>query len=189
MTDVKLEVFNDPAAVAQAAAERLVGLKPKTVALSGGSTPRVLYELLADPSEPFREQIAWDEIHFFFSDERHVPPDHADSNYRMVNEALFSRVPLPEANVHRVLGERSVAEEAAQAYESELLGWFGAPIPSFDVILLGLGEDGHTASLFPHSPALKETERLVVAPWVDKLNAYRITLTLPVLNNGKSTIF
>ena len=189
MTDARLQVFDDPAAVARAAAEHFVSVKPRTVALSGGSTPRVLYELLADPSAPFREQVAWDETHFFFTDERHVPPDHADSNYRMVNEALFSRAPVPAQNVHRVAGERSVADEAAQAYESELRLAFGARIPSFDVILLGLGEDGHTASLFPHSPALTETERLVVASWVEKLNAYRITMTLPVLNNGKSTIF
>ena len=182
-------VFDGPAEVARAAAERLVTLEPRTVALSGGSTPRALYELLADPSEPFREQIAWAETHFFFTDERHVPPDHAESNYRMVNEAMFSRVPVPKENVHRIPGERPVADEAARAYESELRLVFGARIPSFDVILLGLGEDGHTASLFPHSPSLKETERLVVAPYVEKLNAYRITLTLPVLNNGKSTMF
>ena len=182
-------MVDGPAEVARAAAELFVSLRPKSVALSGGSTPRMLYELLADPSEPFREQIAWDTTHFFFTDERHVPPDHADSNYRMVNEALFSHVPVPKENVHRIPGERSVADEAAQAYESDLLLASGARIPSFDVILLGLGQDGHTASLFPHSPALEETERLVVAPYVEKLNAYRITLTLPVLNNGRSTIF
>ena len=187
MTDAKLKVFDDPAAVARAAAEHFVRVKPRTVALSGGSTPRVLYELLADASAPFREQVAWDETHFFFTDERHVPPDHADSNYRMVNEALFSRVPVPEENVHRILSENPVAEDAAREYESDLRkSGFN---PAFDLILLGLGEDGHTASLFPHSPALRETEHLVVAPWVEQLNAYRITMTLPVLNNGKSTIF
>jgi 6-phosphogluconolactonase len=189
MTDANLQVFDNPGEVARAAAEHLVSVKPKTVALSGGSTPRVLYELLADASEPFRDQIPWSGTHFFFTDERHVPPDHAESNYRMVNEALFSRVPVPKENVHRIPGERSGADEAAQAYESDLRQSFGAGIPSFDVILLGLGQDGHTASLFPHSPALEETERLVVAPYVEKLNAYRITMTLPVLNNGKSTMF
>lgn len=184
---MEMKVFTDPIAVARAAAEHFVGVKPKSVALSGGSTPRVLYELLADPSQPFREQIAWDQTHFFFSDERHVPPDHPESNYRMVNEAMFSRVPVPAQNVHRIHAENPIADSAAREYESDLRrSVFNL---AFDLILLGLGEDGHTASLFPNSPALKEKDRLVVAPYVEKLNAYRITLTLPVLNNGKSTIF
>lgn len=186
---MEVKVFESPAQVARAAAEYWVSLKPRTVALSGGSTPRVLYELLSDPREPFRDQIAWDKTHFFFSDERHVPPDHAESNYRMVNEAMFSRVPVPPENIHRIPAEDPVAEDAAKAYEAELRKFFGEAIPAFDLLLLGLGEDGHTASLFPHSPALKETERLVVAPWVEKFNAYRITMTLPVLNNGKSVVF
>lgn len=191
------KVFRDPAGVARAAAELFVEQGRAAVArsdgfcvaLSGGSTPRVLYELLANPREPFRDQIAWDKTHFFFSDERHLPPDHADSNYRMVNEAMFSRVPVPLQNVHRIPAENPNAEDAALAYEADLRRFFGEAIPAFDVILLGLGEDGHTASLFPHSPALSETERLVVAPWVEKLNTYRITMTLPVLNNGKSVLF
>ena len=183
------KVLPDAAAVARAAAEYWVNLAPTSVALSGGSTPRVLYELLADPNERFRDRIAWDQTHFFFSDERHVPPDNPDSNYRMVNEALFSRVPLPAHNIHRVLAEKPNAEEAANAYEADLRKSFGEAIPAFDLVLLGLGEEGHTASLFPHSPALKETKRLVAAPWVEKLNTYRITMTLPVLNNGKSVVF
>lgn len=192
------KVFADAAAVARAAAEYWVNLKPKSVALSGGSTPRVLYELLANPNEPFRDRIAWDQTHFFFSDERHVPPDHPDSNYRMVNEALFSRVAIPLQNIHRVLAENTNAEDAAKNYEADLRKFFGEgitdrslgeAIPAFDLVLLGLGEEGHTASLFPHSPALKETKHLVAAPWVEKLNTYRITMTLPVLNNGKSIVF
>jgi len=186
---MSIQVFADAAEVARAAAEHFVSLNPKSVALSGGSTPRVLYELLADPSQPFRAQISWDDTHFFFSDERHVAPDHPDSNYRMVNEALFSRVPLPPQNVHRIPAEIPNAEDAAENYEADLLKSFGAAIPAFDLVLLGLGEEGHTASLFPHSPALKETKRLVVAPWVEKLNTYRITMTLPLLNNGKSVVF
>lgn len=186
---MEVKVFESPAEVARAAAEYWVSLKPHSVALSGGSTPRVLYELLSDPREPFRDQIAWDKTHFFFSDERHVPPDHAESNYRMVNEAMFSRVPVPPENIHRIPAENPVAEDAAKAYETDLRKSFGEAIPAFDLLLLGLGEDGHTASLFPHSPALKETERYVVAPWVEKFNAYRITMTLPVLNNGKSVVF
>lgn len=186
---MEVKVFESPAEVARAAAEYWVSLKPHSVALSGGSTPRVLYELLSDPREPFRDQIAWDKTHFFFSDERHVPSDHAESNYRMVNEAMFSRVPVPPENIHRIPAENPVAEDAAKAYETDLRKSFGEAIPAFDLLLLGLGEDGHTASLFPHSPALKETERYVVAPWVEKFNAYRITMTLPVLNNGKSVVF
>ena len=186
---MNIKVFPGPPEVARAAAQHFVSLSPQSVVLSGGSTPRVLYELLANPREPFRDQIAWAQTHFFFSDERHVPPDHPDSNYRMVNEAMFSRVPMPPENIHRVLAENPNAEDAAVAYETDLRKSFGEAIPAFDLVLLGLGEDGHTASLFPHSPALKETERLVVAPWVEKLNTYRITMTLPVLNNGKSVVF
>ena len=210
-----IQIFRDPAEVARAAAEHFVSESRKavaesdgfSVALSGGSTPKLLYELLADPREGFREQIAWDTTHFFFSDERHVPPDHPDSNYRMVDEALFTRVPVPAQNIHRIPAENPNAEDAAKDYEAELRRFLGKGIsnrfpaetpadqsfaegiPAFDLLLLGLGEDGHTASLFPHSPALKETERLVVAPWVERLNTYRITMTLPVLNNGKSAVF
>src|SRR5690242_15311840 len=119
-----MKVFLDAGDVARAAAELLVELKPRSVALSGGSTPRVLYELLANPGEPFREQISWSETHFFFSDERHVPPDHPDSNFRMVNEALFSRVPLPPQNIHRIHAEKPVAEDAATDYEIDLRNFF-----------------------------------------------------------------
>jgi len=184
-----VEIFDGPVEVARAAASYIVDLRPRSVALSGGSTPRVLYELLADPNAPFRDRLAWDKMHFFFTDERHVPPADPDSNYRMVNEAMFSRVPLPAANVHRIPAENPDAEQAAIDYEGDLRKFFGEAIPAFDLILLGLGEEGHTASLFPHSPALHETERLVVAPWVEKLNSYRITMTLPVLNNGRSVVF
>ena len=186
---MELKVFESPAEVARAAAQFWVNLKPQSVALSGGSTPRALYQLLADLNEPFRAQIAWDKTHFFFTDERHVPPDHPDSNYRMVNEAMFSRVPIPQQNIHRIPAENPVAEDAAKAYENDLREFFGEAIPAFDLVLLGLGEEGHTASLFPYSPALKETQHLVVAPWVEKFDSYRITMTLPVLNNGKSVVF
>lgn len=194
---MELKVFADPMEVARAAAryfveqcrESVARYNGFAVALSGGSTPKLLYHLLADPNEPFSKEIAWNKTHFFFTDERNVPPDHADSNYRMVYEAMFSHAPIPKQNIHRILGEKSKAEEAAQDYEIELRGFFGEAIPAFDLVLLGLGEDGHTASLFPHSPSLKETQRLVVAPYVEKLNAYRISLTLPVLNNAKATMF
>lgn len=186
---MNLEIFNGSAEVARAAASYITDFRPRSIALSGGSTPRVLYELLADRNEPFRDRIAWEKTHFFFTDERHVPPDHAESNYRMVNEALFSRAPIPAENIHRILAEKPNAEEAAAAYESDLRSSFAEGIPAFDLILLGVGEEGHTASLFPHSPALHDTNHLVAAPWVEKLNTYRITLTLPVLNNAKSVVF
>lgn len=186
---MEMKIFESPAEVARAAAQHWVSLNPRSVALSGGSTPRVLYELLADPNEPFRDQIAWDKTHFFFSDERHVPPDHPDSNYRMVNEAMFSRVPVPPENIHRIPAENPNAKDAAKAYETDLRKFFGEAIPAFDLLLLGLGEDGHTASIFPGSEILHETQRLVAAPWVEKFNAYRLTMTLPVLNNGKSVVF
>lgn len=159
------------------------------VALSGGSTPRLLYQLLADPDEPFRDQIAWSQIDFYWSDERHVPPDHAESNYRMANEALLAHVPIASNRVHRIPGEKSEAAAAATAYEQTLMETTGETLPRLDLILLGLGPDGHTASIFPGSEVLTETTRLVAAPWVEKLKTYRITMTLPMLNNGASVLF
>ena len=191
---MEFKAFNSPADVAGAAAEHLVKESREAVArsggfcvaLSGGSTPKLLYQLLANPNEPFREQIPWSVSHFFFSDERNVPPDHPDSNYRMAYQAMFAHV--PRTNIYRVRSEMPAAE-AARLYEGELVEMWGPELPDFDVILLGLGEDGHTASLFPGSRALKETERLVIAPWIEKLNTYRITMTLPVLNNANSVVF
>lgn len=192
--DMELNTFQNPQALARAAAYHFVQVHQKAVAksngfavaLSGGTTPRLLYELLADPREPFRDQIAWKKSYFLFTDERHVPPDHPESNYRMAHEALFSRV--PKTQIARMAGEKP-AEQAAVEYEEVLADLFEADVPDLDLVLLGLGEDGHTASLFPHSPALQEQERLVVAPWVEKLNAHRITMTLPILNNAASTVF
>jgi len=157
-----------------------------TVALSGGSTPKLLFELLAGE---FRDQIAWPSIHFFWSDERHVPPDHPDSNYRMANEAMLSRVPIAKDNVHRVPSENPSASEAAHAYEQTLIETTQQSLPQLDLILLGAGTDGHTASIFPGSDVLYETKRLVAAPWVEKFQTYRITMTLPLLNNGVSVVF
>lgn len=160
-----------------------------TVALSGGSTPKKLYELLADPTDVFRDQVAWEKIVFFWSDERHVPPDHQESNYRMTYEALLSRVPVADDNVHRVAAENPNAPEAAAQYEEILKAVTGEALPQLDLILLGLGTDGHTASIFPGSEVLQETEHLVAAPWVEKFKSYRITMTLPLLNNGASVVF
>lgn len=160
-----------------------------TVALSGGSTPKLLYQLLADPNETFREQISWSRIHFFWTDERHVPPDHPESNYRMADEAMLSHVPVLKNNVHRVMSENPNAAEAAEAYEETVLKFVPGSPPRFDLILLGLGSDGHTASIFPGSEVLYETKRLVAAPWVEKLKSYRITMTLPLINNAASVVF
>jgi 6-phosphogluconolactonase len=163
-----------------------------TVALSGGSTPRRLYELLADEKEGFREYVPWDKTHFFWTDERHVPSDHPDSNYRMTYEAMLSQVPVLPQNIHRIQSEKRDASEAAAEYEEVLRRFFqvaDGAMPRFDLVLLGLGEEGHTASIFPGSEVLKEQVRLVSAPWVEKFKSYRITLTLPVLNNAAFVIF
>jgi 6-phosphogluconolactonase len=153
------------------------------VALSGGSTPKVMYSLLATSSTP----IPWESIYFFWGDERHVPPTDPESNYRMVYEAMLSKVPVPPQNVFRILSEEKDPEVVAKQYEQTLIKFFdlnAGQFPRFDLVLLGLGPDGHTASLFPDSTALRETNRLVVANWVEKFKTHRITLTLPVLNNA-----
>ena len=162
-----------------------------TVALSGGSTPRNLYTRLADEAS-LRAAIPWDKVHFFWGDERHVPPNHPESNYRMAYEALLCKVPVPAANVHRIKSEYPNAHQAANEYEQELHEFFSleaGQFPRFDLFLLGMGPDGHTASLFPGTAALHERTRLVVANWVEKFNTYRITLTLPVINNAAHIIF
>jgi 6-phosphogluconolactonase len=195
-----IRVFSDPAAVERAAAEMFVeharaviaARGAFTVALAGGSTPRRLYALLADGCEPFRQQLAWDRIQFFWGDERHVPPDHPDSNYRMANEAMLSHVPVPPQNVHRIKGENPDASQAASEYARELRDCFGrghVKLPCLDFILLGMGADGHTASLFPGSAALHETNEWVAANWVEKFHTHRITMTPPLLNNGNCVAF
>jgi 6-phosphogluconolactonase len=158
------------------------------VALSGGSTPKGMYSLLASSSTP----IPWESIYFFWGDERHVPPTDPESNYRMAYEAMLSRVPVPPGNIFRIPSEEKDPELAARQYEQTLIKFFGlnsGEFPRFDLVLLGLGPDGHTASLFPGSAALKEANRLVVANWVEKFKTHRITLTLPVLNNAAAVEF
>lgn len=162
------------------------------VALSGGSTPKRLYELLASDDAAYRMRLPWSEIRFFFGDERHVPPDHADSNFRMANEAMFAKSPVPGENVHRVKAEMPDAHEAADEYEQTMRRVFrlkDSELPRFDLILLGMGADGHTASLFPGSPALDERERFFVANPVAKFNTDRLTMTLPVINNAAVCLF
>jgi 6-phosphogluconolactonase len=162
-----------------------------TVALSGGSTPKGIYAVLAGDEARKRATIPWSAMQFFFSDERAVPPDHPDSNFRMAFEALLSRVPVPRQNIHRVLAERPV-RAAAELYETEVRRTFDGPadqVPRFDLIMLGLGADGHTASLFPGTKALEETHRLVSANRVAQPGAERITFTLPLINAAAEVMF
>lgn len=162
-----------------------------TVALSGGSTPKGLYGLLAtDPT--LRARVPWDKTHVFWGDERHMPPTDADSNYRMANEAMLSKVPIPPANVHRIKSENPDASRAAEEYEQTLRAFFHlteGQFPRFDLVFLGLGPEAHTASLFPGTKALHETKRLVVSNWVGKFYTDRITMTPPVLNHAACVAF
>jgi 6-phosphogluconolactonase len=161
------------------------------VVLAGGSTPRGLYSLLA-ANASLRAQIAWNKVHVFWGDERHVPPDHPDSNYRMAHDALLGRVPIDPAQVWRIKGEYAAASTAAEEYEHNLREIFSladGQMPRFDLVLLGMGDDGHTASLFPGTAALTERRRLVVSNRVEKLGADRITLTAPVFNNASCVMF
>jgi 6-phosphogluconolactonase len=192
----EIRILNTAAELFQAAASEFATLASQavqsngrfTVALSGGSTPKSLYALLASGSIP---NIPWEKIFFFFGDERFVPPDHAESNYRMARETgLFSKV--PEGNVFRLLTEKNDAESTARAYDQTLRTFFDlqpGEFPRFDLVLLGLGPDGHTASLFPGTAALNEKSSLVVANWVDKFQTYRLTFTLPVLNRAGCVMF
>jgi 6-phosphogluconolactonase len=160
-----------------------------TIALSGGSTPRSLFNLLATNA---RTTLAWDKMFFFWSDERHVPPTDPDSNFRMADESMLSKIPVAAANIFRVPAENPDAAAAAQAYDLILQKFFETKpgeFPRFDLILLGLGPDGHTASLFPETAALQEKSRLVVANWVEKFKTDRITFTLPLLNAAHSVAF
>ena len=194
------EVMTNADAIAHQAADWFVVWAQKSieargkfsVALSGGSTPRKLYELLANENESYRGQIDWQNVHFFFGDERHVAPNHDESNFKMTNDALFSKIhELPEANIHRVLTENHAAD-AASLYEETLREFFQSEtveFPVFDLILLGLGADGHTASLFPESAALNEGLRFFVENYVEKFAAYRLTLTFPVINRARNVLF
>jgi 6-phosphogluconolactonase len=161
------------------------------IAISGGSTPKRMFTLLADDSKPYKAEVPWSQLQLFWVDERCVPPDHADSNYKMTNEALLEHVPLPAAQVHRMEGELEPAVTASR-YESDIRNTFkleGAETPAFDLILLGMGDDGHTASLFPHTAALHELSLLVTANHVPQKDTWRVTLTLPVILQGKQVAF
>ncbi len=220
--NARVFIFENAAALARNAADRFVALAQESiaarghfaVALSGGATPRALYKLLATPE--FSARIEWARAHLFWGDERAVPPDHRDSNFKMANDALIARAPIPPANVHRLRGELPPAD-AAREYEQILRAClppqkmeriqmetdadFSSPrasalirvpdssFPRLDLILLGLGADGHTASLFPHAAALREESRTVVAPYIEKLRAHRLTLTAPTINAARHILF
>ena len=195
--DPTIEVLADASELASTAAKLFVVQAEKavaahgrfTVALAGGTTPNALYERLATDH---RDAVPWHAIHFFWGDERHVPPAHPDSNFRAAYDTMLSRVPVPGSHIHRIHAELPDAATAALEYERTLRREFAvneAALPVFDLVLLGMGADGHTASLFPGSAALRETERLVLAPWVEKAQSYRITLSLPVLNHALLVAF
>ena len=194
-----VRVLADGAAIAKRAAQEFVlcantAVKERgtfRVALAGGSTPKALYGLLANDSA-LHTQVPWDKMQVFFGDERHVPPDHADSNFRMASEAMLSKAPLKPEQVHRIKAEYPDAEKAALEYEQELRTQFklaqGA-LPRFDLVLLGMGNEGHTLSLFPGTKALHDNGRLVMRNWIGKLCTDRITFTAPVANNAGLILF
>lgn len=191
-----IRVFETAETLVQEAAAWLCALAQArvgafAVCLSGGSTPRPLYERLATPAVASR--FPWPRVHWFWGDERFVPHDHPDSNYRMVQQALFSKVPAPEANIHAVPTQGLTPDQAASAYEATLKEFYGAQVldpkqPLFDVTLLGIGEDGHTASLFPGQPALRERRRWTV-PVIGARSEPRITLTCPTLDSSAQVAF
>ena len=190
-----VRIFPDIEALSRAAAEEFRALADTavsergrfTVALSGGRTPKELYTILG--TKPYVNLIDWDSVHVFWADERCVPPEHSESNFRLAQELLISRVPIPGENVHRIRGEAG-AENAAAAYEQDLKAYFGEDgYPVMDLVILGVGEDGHTASLFPGSFQVMENNRLAapVFPGIQKKD--RVTLTLPVLNHAQQVLF
>ncbi|HXG64679.1 MAG TPA: 6-phosphogluconolactonase, partial [Blastocatellia bacterium] len=208
LSDAQVRVYKDPAELALKAARHfarladqyVVGSGRFTVALSGGSTPKAMFSILA--ASPFLETVPWSSIYFFWGDERCVPPDHQDSNYRMANETLLSKVPVPQENVFRIPAELEDHDRAAQEYALTLTQFFMrgpgatntgtaplANVPRFDLVFLGMGPDGHTASLFPGTTALHATDQIVVANFVEKFNAYRITLTAATINNARNVTF
>jgi 6-phosphogluconolactonase len=193
-------VFDDEIAAAEAVAERLgasaaeaiAAFRTVTVCLTGGRTPERMYQLLADPARQWHGHIDWPNAHLFWGDERHVPPDHPDSNYGMAARALIAHVPVPPVQVHRIRGELPDAHDAARLYAAELREGFaraGRRDQVFDVMLLGLGEDAHIASIFPGGPLVAESSPTrVAAVWASHLNAWRITLTPPALLDARRIV-
>jgi 6-phosphogluconolactonase len=195
----EIRILPDAAAIARRAAQELLQVAAAavaargifTVALAGGSTPKALYTLLADDAQ-LRAQFPWSYTQFFFGDERSVPPDDPDSNYRMASEAMLSKAPIKPDQVKRISGEFKDLDQAALEYEKILQSYFklsSGQLPKFDVLLLGMGEEGHTLSLFPGTKALHDNGRLVLRNWVGKLYTNRVTITAPVANNSNLVIF
>src|SRR5277367_1617270 len=195
----RIQIYPDAVALCRAAAEAFTKCADEaisakgefTVLLSGGSTPKGMFNLLASETA-FKDSIAWEHIQFFWGDERHVPPEHGDSNYKMTLENLLSKVPVAKENVHRIMSEGTDATIVATKYEEELKQYmkpFSDGFPRFDLAFLGMGPDGHCASLFPGTKALAEKEKWVVANWVGKFNTWRITLTAPAINHSARIIF
>ncbi|MFN0158368.1 MAG: 6-phosphogluconolactonase [Bacteroidota bacterium] len=194
---MRREVFPTAAALTRGTAEEIVRIAIEAqrrsgrvaLALSGGSTPRGVFELLG--SRAFSAKVNWSHVHLFWADERCVPPDLPESNFRMVQETLLTKIDIPERNIHRMKGELPI-EKAAVQYEKELKAHF--PVekgewPRFDLIMLGLGEDGHTASLFPGTDGINESGLWVTSVFVERLQSHRLTLTFPVINSARSVMF
>ena len=196
--DREIRILKDAAAIAGRAADKFIdaaisAVKEKSsfrVALAGGSTPKALYALLV--SDALRGQLPWEKMQLFFGDERHVPPDHPDSNFRMASETMISKSPVRAEQVHRIKGEYPDAEQAAREYEQELRLHFklaDGNAPRFDLVLLGMGNEGHTLSLCPGTKALRDNGRLVMRNWIGKLFAERVTLTAAAVNSAAQVIF
>jgi 6-phosphogluconolactonase len=194
-----IRILADPAAITRRAADVFVKAATQAVArkgvfnvsLSGGSTPKVLYAMLAD-DPAYRSRIPWDKVRIFFGDERHAPPDSSESNFHMATESLFSKGVLRPEQITRIKGEYADTEKAALEYEQALRDYFKlkeGEFPSFDLLLFGMGEEGHTLSLFPGTKALHETRRIVVRNWVGKLYTERITLTAAAANHATQVMF
>ena len=195
----EIKIVEDSVALSHKAAEIIVDrivqiLSDRPIfsfALSGGSTPKPLFSLLVE-KHSFKSRIPWNKVHFFWGDERHVPPQHIDSNFRLAKETMFDNAAILPENIHRVKAEASDAKQVAREYEQHIWQFFhpaAGQLPVLDLVLLGMGQDGHTASLFPETEALQEKEHLVVANWVDKVSTYRITMTAPLLNNADMIVF
>jgi 6-phosphogluconolactonase len=192
---MSIVVFSDTEKLTYAAADYIVKIAQESVAshgrftfaLSGGTTPRKLYGLLA--TEPYRSQIDWQKVEIFWSDERCVPPDDAESNYHLAEEVMFSKLTLSPNQIHRMPADEADRDAASEKYSQEMQRVFGESLPHFDLIQLGMGPEGHTASLFPHQASLRENQRLVMSVTVPKPPPPRLTFTPPVLNAARHVLF
>ena len=193
--DSQLIIETDSASLCQRAATDLLALvkasvdqgRPFHITLAGGTTPKALYALMA--GSPFSEEMPWEHIRFFFGDERTVPKDHPDSNFHMAMETLLSKVPVSEGQIHRIHGELDNADEAGVLYDEELGQYLPRDdqgVSQFDLVLLGLGPDGHVASLFPGTQILENCHSRAAAVWVEKFNTWRISITFPMINHARN---